>query len=98
MTTCCTPKRLPGPSGWTLRHTRGCAKVGQPFEGERHVTNTLSLAHRIETAATGLELHPVLQGSSVREHFDRCTKPNCDLCDYVTAHLDDEDESSAVSW
>lgn len=95
MSACCTPTRYPVAGRWALRHN--CkAKKGQPYDGDRRETERLRIAHRIEDAATGLDLHPVLQGSSVRDHFDTCRDDRCELCAYVWDHLDDADDGAVV--
>ncbi len=94
--TCCKPSRFPVAGTWKLRHT--ClAKKGQPYtDQDRRQAARLVERHRLEDAATGLDLHPSLQGTSVRDHFDRCALTNCDLCDYLWDHLDDADDSVGV--
>lgn len=95
---CCSPKRFPVAGNWKLRHT--CIeKKGQPYgDADRRAAVRRVELHRIETAATGLELAPVLKGGSVREHFDRCNLGDqCDLCAYLWDHLDDADDPVGAS-
>lgn len=93
---CCNPKMMAGPSGIRLRHAIGCKRQGQPYDGDRRITERMDLQHKIETAATGLELHPTLRGSSVRDHFNICADDHCELCAYVWSHVDDDDDVEAL--
>jgi len=88
---CCTPYGVPLPSGWGWAHSRKCPlHPGQKVGSERPRRADLEAA---------VEDHPA-SGDKRVVHWDENPEhdpASCDVCGYVDAHADDEDDPVVLS-